>query len=191
MIAQSTRSLSVVNSHFTIIKNFLVEVEPLYSNDYMTKEEVKKRIEKLKKEINHYRYLYHVLDKSEISDAASDSLKNELYKLEEEYPEFITSDSPTQRVAGKPLPKFEKVRHSSPMMSLFDAFSREDMEDWLKRIEKILKPPQPPFTRGAIHHTPLYKGGGKEIPPFQKGGVGGVYSELKMDGLAVCLVYEK
>ncbi len=135
----------------------------------MTQEEAKKRIDKLKREINHYRYLYHALDKSEISDAALDSLKNELFKLEQEYPEFIASDSPTQRVGGKPLAEFKKVRHSSPMMSLFDAFSREDMEDWLTRIGKIITP----------------------LTPLSKGGVGGFYCELKMDGLAVSLVYEK
>ena len=64
----------------------------------MKKEEAKKRIEKLKKEINHHRYLYHVLDKQEISDEALDSLKHELKKLEDEFPEFVTPDSPTQRV---------------------------------------------------------------------------------------------
>ncbi|MBM3283918.1 hypothetical protein FJY90_06800, partial [Candidatus Gottesmanbacteria bacterium] len=66
----------------------------------MEKEEAKKRIEKLKKVIDHHRYLYHVLDRQEISDAALDSLKHELYQLEQQFPEFITKDSPTQRVAG-------------------------------------------------------------------------------------------
>ena len=96
----------------------------------MPKQEIKKRIEKLKKEIDHHRYLYHVLDKIEISDAALDSLKNELFKLEMANPEFITADSPTQRIGGQPLDKFVKVNHSRPMMSLFDAFSQEDMKDW-------------------------------------------------------------
>jgi len=67
--------------------------------------DAKKRIESLKKTINHHRYLYHVLDKQEISDAAWDSLKHELYNLEQKYPEFITPDSPTQRVGGNPLKK--------------------------------------------------------------------------------------
>lgn len=128
----------------------------------MNREEAKKRIEKLKKEIDYHRYLYHVLDKQEISDAASDSLKNELFKLEMQFPEFIAPDSPTQRVGGKPLPKFKKVSHSQPMMSLFDAFSEEDIEDWKKRMERILP--------------------GKKFD---------YYTELKMDGLAVSLVYEK
>jgi DNA ligase (NAD+) len=128
----------------------------------MDKQQAKIRIEKLKKEISRYRYLYHVLDRQEISDAASDSLKNELFKLEMEHPEFITPDSPTQRVGGKPLDKFKKVRHSAPMMSLFDAFSPEDMRDWEKRMERIM--------------------------PGQKFDY---FCELKLDGLAAALVYEK
>ena len=67
------------------------------------KEEAKKRIEKLKKEINHHRYLYHVLDRQEISDDALDSLKHELKKTEDEFPEFISPDSPSQRGGGKAL----------------------------------------------------------------------------------------
>jgi len=132
----------------------------------MNKQEAKKRIKKLKKEINHHRYLYHVLDQPRISDAAFDSLKNELAKLEQEYPEFITADSPTQRVGGKPLDKFKKVRHSMPMMSLFDAFSYEDMFDWEKRISKKLE----------VRSKKLNFG---------------YYCELKLDGLAVSLKYEK
>src|SRR3989338_8532417 len=121
----------------------------------MDKEQAKKRIDKLKTEIEKYRYAYHVLDKSLISDAALDSLKNELDKLESEYPDLIAADSPSRRVAGKPLEQFNKVRHSAPMMSLFDAFSPEDMRDWEKRISKIA--PEQKFD---------------------------YYAELKMDGLA-------
>ena len=94
------------------------------------KYKIKERINKLRGEINHHRYLYHVLDKPEISDGALDSLKNELFRLEMKHPEFITPDSPTQRVGGKPLDKFRKVEHSSRMFSLFDAFSAKDMRDW-------------------------------------------------------------
>ena len=128
---------------------------------FMDKSAIKKRIEKLKQEIEKYRHAYHVLDKSLISDSALDSLKNELLKLETEQPEFITPDSPTQRVAGKPLEQFNKVRHSLPMMSLFDAFSPEDMRDWEKRMKKILasdNPPNPP-PRLAPGETGLYQGG--------------------------------
>jgi len=131
----------------------------------MDRSAIKKRIEKLKQEIEKYRYAYHVLDKSLISDAALDSLKNELQKLETVNPEFITPDSPTQRVAGRPLEQFNKVKHSAPMMSLFDAFSREDMTDWEKRMEKILGA----SSAGELNY----------------------YCELKMDGLAVALVYER
>ena len=74
----------------------------------MTKEEAKERIEKLKEIINKARYSYHVLDKALMSDDALDSLKHELYELEQKYPEFITPDSPTQRIGGKPLDKFKK-----------------------------------------------------------------------------------
>ncbi|MFA6307164.1 MAG: NAD-dependent DNA ligase LigA [Patescibacteria group bacterium] len=148
----------------------------------MDKEQAKKRIAKLRSEIETYRYAYHVLDKSLISDAALDSLKNELEKLEREFPEYITPDSPTQRVGGAPLEKFNKVKHSAPMMSIFDAFNPDDMKDWEKRLEKILYP---------TPTLPLVRGGSKSSPPYEGGVRGGYYAELKMDGLAVALVYEK
>lgn len=101
------------------------------------KKQVKQRVEKLKKLINHYSYLYHVLDKPEVPDAVWDSLKEELSGLEKKFPEFITLDSPTQRVSGKPLDKFKKVEHDTPMLSLQDAFSFEEVEEWEERIKKI------------------------------------------------------
>ncbi len=107
----------------------------------MKKEEVKQKIKKLKKVISHHRYLYHVLDRQEISDAALDSLKQELYKLEEQYPEFITPDSPSQRVGGKPLEQFQKVKQKTPMLSIDDLFSEKELKDWqnyLKRLEPDL-----------------------------------------------------
>ena len=131
----------------------------------MTKDKAKKRIEKLRKEISHHRYLYHVLDKIEISDAALDSLKNELESLEQAFPDLITSSSPTQRVGGQALEKFEKVTHSKPMMSLFDSFSQEDMQDWEERIKKILE-------KQEIKKQFNY------------------FCELKLDGLAIGLVYK-
>ncbi len=127
----------------------------------MDKPQAKQRIEKLKKEINHHRYLYHVLDTQEISDAGLDSLKHELYKLEQEYPEFITPDSPTQRVGGKPLDKFEKVRHKVPMLSIEDVFSEEELKDWQERIQKLVP-----------HERFDY------------------FAELKIDGFAISLVYK-
>ncbi|MDO4398830.1 MAG: NAD-dependent DNA ligase LigA, partial [Candidatus Saccharibacteria bacterium] len=84
----------------------------------MTKSEVEDRILKLRELINDYRYHYHVLDESIMSEAAADSLKHELARLESEYPELVTPDSPTQRVAGKPLDKFDKVMHKRRMISL-------------------------------------------------------------------------
>ena len=131
----------------------------------MTKNEAKKRIEKLKKTINHHRYLYHVLDKQEISDGALDSLKKELFDLEEQFPDFVTADSPTQRIGGKPLKKFEKVTHQTPMLSFNDAFSQNDMAEWLERLTKLLN--------------------SSEVSKID------FYCELKIDGLAIELVYNK
>ncbi len=133
----------------------------------MNKQETKNRIIKLKKEINHHRYLYHVLDKQEISDAALDSLKNELYVLEQKYPELITSDSPTQRVGGKPLDKFKKIKHRVTQWSFNDAFEKKDIVDFEKRIKKIL----------------LEKEEDKNIALDYT-------CELKIDGLHVVLTYE-
>ena len=131
----------------------------------MNKKEAKERIGKLKNLINYHRYLYHVLDREEISQPALDSLKKELFDLEQNYPEFITPDSPTQRIGGKPLDKFEKAHHPlKPMLSFNDAFSEKDMEDWRDRISKLLSPKE----RSEIDF----------------------YCELKIDGLAIELIYE-
>ena len=127
----------------------------------MTKSEAKKRIEKLKREISHHRYLYHVLDKTEISDAAQDSLKHELAELEHQFPGLVTPDSPTQRVGGKPLSKFRKVKFGKPMLSLNDAFVDEEVYDWEERNKKLLK-------------------SSKNLS---------YYGEIKMDGLAITLIY--
>lgn len=131
----------------------------------MNKGEAKERIAKLAKLINHYRYAYHVLDRQEISDEALDSLKKELFDLETKYPDFVSPDSPTQRVAGKPLPKFTKYAHITPMLSFNDAFSVQDMNDWLDRAKRLLSEDQI-----------------KQIDFF---------CEPKLDGLAIELVYEK
>src|SRR3990172_12688284 len=102
----------------------------------LSKKNAEERIKKLKDEINRHRYLYHVLDKQEISEAALDSLKHELAKLEEQFPDLIALDSPTQRVAGRPLEEFQKVRHSIPMMSLNDVFNQEEMKAWEDRLKR-------------------------------------------------------
>lgn len=128
----------------------------------MDKNQAKLRIAKLRKEIERHNYLYHVLDKPDISDGALDSLKNELVRLELAFPDLITPDSPTQRVGGRPLAKFAKVQHSSPMMSMFDAFSDEEMVEWQNRLIKILR------NKNQLNY----------------------YAELKLDGLAMNLRYK-
>ncbi|MBI2462839.1 MAG: NAD-dependent DNA ligase LigA [Candidatus Spechtbacteria bacterium] len=128
----------------------------------MNKEEAKKRIEKLKEVINYHRYLYHVLDREEISDAVLDSLKHELYTLEQEYPEFITPDSPTQRVGGEALSKFKKVRHEIPMLSIEDTFTDNELIDWEEYLKRLAP--------SASHLS--------------------YFAELKIDGLAMSLIYE-
>jgi len=128
---------------------------------FMTKSEAQKRITKLRKVINGHNYRYHVLDQPEISDAAFDSLKHELYQLEQQYPDLITTDSPTQRVSGQALDKFVKVRHKERMLSLEDVFYQEEFEAWQKRIQKLV--------------------------PHQKLDY---FAELKIDGFAIALIYK-
>jgi DNA ligase (NAD+) len=125
------------------------------------KTEAKARAAKLRQLINDYRYHYHVLDESTMSEAAADSLKHELTQIEEAYPDLITPDSPTQRVAGAPLPGFTQIRHRWRMTSLNDAFGREEVEAWITRATKLLP--------------------GEPLEYFV---------DLKMDGLACSLVYE-
>lgn len=125
----------------------------------MTKKD-ENRIKQLRELINYYRHLYHTEDKEEISPEALDSLKKELFDLEEKYPQFVTKDSPTQRIGGKPLEYFEKVKRENVMYSFNDAFSREDMDNWEKRNQKLLPADY------------------------------SYYCEPKLDGLAIELVYE-
>jgi DNA ligase (NAD+) len=139
------------------------------SSNAISESEARQRIARLRKTIDHHRYLYHVLDRQEISDAALDSLKKELFDLENQFPRLITSDSPTQRVAGKPLKEFQKVHHAVRMTSFNDAFSEEDMGDWFERLENYL-------------HAPLNTNHKSLAAPF--------YCELKIDGLAIELEYE-
>jgi len=122
---------------------------------------IKKRIEKLRKIINKARYYYHVLDKSIMPDSVLDSLKHELYKLEQKYPQFITPDSPTQRVAGKPLKGFKKVFHKIPMLSIEDIFSVQELKEWQEYIKRLI--------------------GDEKIEYF---------AELKIDGFGISLVYK-
>ncbi|MEK7561440.1 MAG: NAD-dependent DNA ligase LigA, partial [Patescibacteria group bacterium] len=104
----------------------------------MADNKISERAAKLRELISDYRYNYHVLNKSMMSEAAADSLKHELSQIEEKHPELITLDSPTQRVAGKPLPGFRQIRHSSRMLSLNDVFNEEELKAWITRITKLL-----------------------------------------------------
>lgn len=129
----------------------------------MNEGKAKQRIAKLKELINDYRYHYHVLDESIMSEAAADSLKHELSELEAQYPQLITSDSPTQRVAGQVSESFVSVPHSSRMLSLNDVFSIKELEAWYRRVQKILDT--------QTQHE--------------------FFGDLKMDGLACALRYEE
>jgi len=101
--------------------------------------DIKDRTERLRKQIDDLRYRYHVHNDPEVTDHMYNGLMDELVKLEQLYPKYITQDSPTQRVAGKPLEKFEKVPHAVRQWSFADAFSREDLENWEERNIKILE----------------------------------------------------
>jgi DNA ligase (NAD+) len=100
--------------------------------------EVKERIEKLRAEINHHNYRYYVLDSPEISDAEYDELMRELKQLEEKYPQFLTPDSPTQRVGAAPVEAFGVVEHRFPLLSLGNAFSNDELAAWYKRTSKLI-----------------------------------------------------
>jgi DNA ligase (NAD+) len=119
------------------------------------------RIESLREEIRRHEYRYYVLDDPEISDAEFDRLMNELKKLEAAHPELITSDSPTQRVGGKPREGFVKVAHSVPMLSLDNAYSEEELRNWERRVHELT--------------------GRKDIE---------YVCELKLDGMSLALRYE-
>lgn len=123
--------------------------------------EARERAAKLRELINDYRYHYHVLDESTMSEAAADSLKHELAEIEATYPELVTPDSPTQRVAGKALDKFRKVAHRTPMISLADVFDRDEVAAWIERMRKVLP---------SVYDEYL--------------------CDVKMDGLACSLIYE-
>lgn len=131
------------------------------------KKDATERLAVLRKTIDHHRYLYHVLDRSEISPEALDSLKRELVEIETAYPELITPDSPSQRVAGAPLKGFKKVAHTVPQWSFGDAFTEEDMREFDARVKRFLKD----SLGRAVH--PTYT------------------CELKIDGLKVVLTYMK
>ncbi|MCX8031798.1 MAG: NAD-dependent DNA ligase LigA [Thermoleophilia bacterium] len=103
----------------------------------MLAEEAARRAEELRALIRHHDYLYYVLDQPEISDAEYDALFRELQELEATFPEIVTPDSPTQRVAGEPLPEFAEVRHLEPMLSLANARNEEELRAWYGRVVRL------------------------------------------------------
>jgi DNA ligase (NAD+) len=129
----------------------------------MTSEAIRKHVDKLSEEIEYHNYRYYILDQPEISDAEYDRLMRELEKLEDQYPELRSPNSPTQRVGASPLEKFDIVRHTIPMLSLANAFDESEARDFDKRVKKIL-------------------GTSEEIE---------YVAEPKFDGLAIELVYER
>ena len=124
-------------------------------------ERAKKRIEELREQINHHNYRYYVLDSPEISDVEYDELMKELRKLEEEHPEFITPESPTQRVGAAPVEAFGVVEHREPLLSLANVFSYDELAAWYRRNSNLMPGLPTDFV-----------------------------CELKLDGLAVALTYE-
>src|SRR3954453_4338210 len=126
----------------------------------MDRQIAKEKIDDLHKRLNQYNYEYHVLDRPSVPDAEYDQLLKELLQLEEDFPEFISPDSPTQRVGGQVLDMFNKVRHESPMLSLGNAFNESDLRDFDRKV------------RQAVGNQFSY------------------VCELKIDGLAVSLKYE-
>ena len=124
--------------------------------------DLEKKIEALREKIRHHEYLYYVLDQPEISDADFDKLMRQLKDLEAEHPELLAADSPTQRVGGKPREGFVKVAHSSPMLSLDNTYSEEELRAWEHRVHEL--------------------SGRKEID---------YVCELKLDGMSLALIYEE
>ena len=127
----------------------------------MSKAKAEKRIEELRTELRRHEHLYYVMDAPAISDQEYDALMNELKRLETEYPELLTADSPTQRVGGKPAEGFQKVRHSRPMLSLDNAYTEEELRDWDRRVRELAG-------NLPVEYT----------------------AELKLDGLSIALHYE-
>ncbi len=128
--------------------------------------DIQARYRKLKETINEYRRQYHVYDNEVVPESARDTLMRELAQLEREYPELITPQSPTQRVAGAPLPQFKKVPHAVAQWSFNDAFSADDIREWDARVRRMLADTYP-------NPAPTYT------------------VELKIDGLKVVLTYKK
>jgi DNA ligase (NAD+) len=137
-----------------------VTTEERREGEERRRSEARLRVEELREEIRHHQYRYYVEDQPEIADAEYDELVRELEALESEFPEFVTPDSPTQRVGGQVSELFAPVEHRIPMLSLDNAFSWEELNEWGKRVERLV------------------------------GQAGDFVCELKIDGVAVALTYE-
>jgi DNA ligase (NAD+) len=127
----------------------------------MAKMDTAKRVEALREQIRYHEHRYYVLDDPEISDAEYDALMNELKSAENEHPELLTTDSPTQRVGGKPREGFPKAAHSTPMLSLDNAYNEQELRDWAARVQELAGSAKIEFV-----------------------------CELKMDGLSIALRYD-
>src|SRR5215470_12099751 len=123
--------------------------------------DAEKKIESLRETIRHHEYLYYVLDQPAIGDQEFDQLMRQLKDLEAEHPALITPDSPTQRVGGKPREGVVKVRHSSPMLSLDNTYSEDELRAWERRVHELT--------------------GRKDVE---------YVCELKLDGMSLALIYE-
>ncbi|MGB2604719.1 MAG: NAD-dependent DNA ligase LigA [Candidatus Sulfotelmatobacter sp.] len=123
--------------------------------------DLEKKIESLREKIRHHEYLYYVIDQPEISDEDFDKLMQQLKDLEAEHPELIPTDSPTQRVGGKPREGFVKVSHSSPMLSLDNTYNEEELRAWERRVHELT--------------------GRKDVE---------YVCELKLDGMSLALIYD-
>jgi DNA ligase (NAD+) len=132
----------------------------------MQEKEAQNRIEKLRKEIDRHRYLYHVQDNPQISDEAYDSLMEELISLEHDFPQFFSATSPTQRVGAEPLKAFKKVRHFQRQWSFDDIFDFNDLKAWDEKIKRMIE-------KTEVRNEPLE-----------------YCLEMKIDGLKMILTYE-
>jgi DNA ligase (NAD+) len=126
-----------------------------------SKKDDDKKIESLREKIRHHEYLYYVVDNPELSDGDFDKLMRQLKDLEAAHPDLITADSPTQRVGGKPREGFVKVPHSSPMLSLDNTYSEDELRDWERRVHELTG-------RTEVNYV----------------------CELKLDGMSLALIYE-
>jgi DNA ligase (NAD+) len=137
----------------------------MVSQSERSRAKAKLRVEELRELINHHQYRYYVLDEPEVADAEYDELMQELRQLETDFPELISPDSPTQRVGVTPADLFKPVQHRARMLSLHNVFSREELQAWADRIPKSLGEKAAASVRYVC--------------------------ELKIDGVAVALTYEK